>query len=176
MTRIGPALLPLAVLSLALAASPALAGDGRESLGVYSNWAAFRDAEGGAGDQAGGVRCYAIAKPRGRNEAAAFASVATWPARGIRGQVHIRLARAAARDSTPVLSVGGRRFELVANGRDAWATDGAMDAAIIAALRSAASLRISARGANGRRFASRYDLEGVATAIDAALVACADRR
>lgn len=165
--------LACALAAIALLAAPATAQEGRaqeerESLGVFANWAAFRDA--------GAARCYAIAKPRGRNEAGAFASVGTWPERGIRGQIHIRLARPVARGSTPLLSVGGRRFELVASGRDAWARDGAMDAAIIAALRSADSLRVRAREPSGRRFASRYDLDGVATAIDAALVACANTR
>ncbi|MEQ8411410.1 MAG: hypothetical protein RIC51_09900 [Erythrobacter sp.] len=161
-------LLPLTIGALALVALPASAQSrNRESLGVYSGWAAFRDE--------GAARCYAIAKPRGRNERAAFASVATWPKRGIRGQLHIRLARPAADGSAPVLRVGGRRFELVASGRDAWAQDGAMDAAILSALRSADTLRVTARAANGGRFTSRYDLAGVATAMDAALVACANR-
>lgn len=166
-TALPLAALPLAAL-LALAA-PALAQvQGKESLGVYSGWAAFKDERA--------ARCYAIAKPRGSNEEGAFASVATWPKRGIRSQFHIRLARPAADGSTPVLRVGARRFELVASGRNVWAKDAAMDAAIVAALRSADALRVTAFAANGRRFTSRYDLAGVATAMDAALVGCADLR
>jgi hypothetical protein len=164
MPRLAPALSVLALVALPAAAQ----GSGKESLGVYSGWAAFEDESAS--------RCYAIAKPRGDNEEAAFASVATWPKRGIRSQIHIRLARPAAQGSTPVLRIGARRFELVASGRNAWAKDGAMDAAIVAALRSAETLRVSARAANGRRFTSRYDLEGAATAMDAALLACANMR
>ncbi|MEE4338021.1 hypothetical protein [Erythrobacter sp.] len=161
--------LPVAFAALALGAAPASAQpDGRESLGVYSSWAAFRDDAS--------ARCYAIAKPRGGNEEAAFASVATWPKRGIRSQLHIRLARPAAEGSNPVLRIGSRRFELVASGRDAWAKDGAMDAAVVAALRSATDLRVTARTPGGRRFTSRYDLTGVATAMDAAAVGCANLR
>ncbi|QIQ85811.1 hypothetical protein [Erythrobacter sp.] len=164
MTRLGLALLPLAALALPAAAQQ----DGKESLGVYSNWAAFRDESA--------ARCYAIARPRGSNRAAAFASIATWPKRGIRGQLHIRLARPAAKGSAPSLRVGSRRFDLVARGRDAWAKDAAADAAIIAALRSATILRVTARAAGGGRFTSRYDLDGVATAMDAATVGCANLR
>jgi len=161
--------LAFALSMLALIALPASAqGSAKESLGVYSDWAAFKDASA--------ARCYAIAKPRGKNEEAAFASVATWPKRGIRSQLHVRLARPAAERSTPVLRIGARRFELVTSGRDAWAKDRAMDAAIVAALRSGEVLRVSARAANGRRFTSRYDLAGAATAMDAALVGCAKPR
>ncbi|MFW5634471.1 MAG: hypothetical protein ACOCYR_06230 [Erythrobacter sp.] len=159
----------LCLAALAFLALPAAAqSGGRESLGVYANWAAFRDA--------GPPRCYAIARPRGTNREAAFASIATWPERRVRSQLHMRLARPAAEGSTPVLRIGSRRFELVASGRDAWAKDAAMDAAIVAALRSATSLSVTARGAAGGRFTSRYDLDGVATAMDAAVVGCADLR
>jgi len=140
----------------------------KESLGVYSGWAAFRDEAK--------ARCYAIARPRGDDGAdgrGAFASVASWPALGIRGQIHIRLARKAAPGSSPILRIGSRRFELAASGRDAWARDAAMDAAIIAAMRSAETFRVSARAAGGGLFTSRYDLDGIATAIDAAVVGCA---
>ena len=101
----------------------------KDSLGVYSNWAAFRDAET--------PRCYAIAKPRGSNANSAFASVATWPRQGIRNQVHFRLSRAVGNGGTVRLRIGTKNFELTARGRDAWAKDRRDDAAIVAALRSA---------------------------------------
>ena len=47
-----------------------------------------------------------------------------------------------------------------------------MDAAIIAAMRSAPSMRITAIGTNGRRFTDTYELAGAATAIDAATLGC----
>jgi hypothetical protein len=127
----------------------------KESLGVYDGWGAFRDA--------GKTRCYAIAQPRGAGSSGAFASVATWPRRGVRGQVHIRLSRPVPQDSAPSVRIGGR-------GRDAWALDEKGDAAIIAAMRSNTAMRVRAAG-----FSERYDLEGVATAIDAAVVGCANR-
>ncbi|MFL0356280.1 hypothetical protein ACI5KX_07335 [Erythrobacter sp. GH1-10] len=133
----------------------------KDSLGVYSNWAAFRDAET--------PRCYAIAKPRGRNANSAFASVATWPRQGIRNQVHFRLSRAVGNGGTVRLRIGTKNFELTARGRDAWAKDRRVDAAIVAALRSAETMRISLRGTS-----DRYDLAGVATAMDAAVVGCAE--
>ncbi len=152
----------LPFIALATMAVPVAAKD---SLGVYSSWAAFRDDSP--------QRCYAIAKPSRSGNSAPFASVATWPSQGIRGQLHIRLSRAIRAGSDVTLRVGDRRFTLAAKGRNAWAQDNAMDAAITAALRSATRMSVSARATNGSSFTDRYDLSGAATAIDASVVGCA---
>lgn len=148
--------LPLALL---LAAAPLAA---RESLGVYDNWAAFKDASP--------ARCYAIAKAQGKLRAPAYATVSTWPGKGVRGAVHIVLSREVPAKAAVRLAVGDRRFTLVTKGRNAWAADAREDAAIIAAIRSAARMSVSGAG-----FTDRYTLAGAATAIDAALVGCARR-
>lgn len=153
-----------AVAALALAA-PLSA---RDSLGVFSNWGAFRDP--------GVPRCYAIAQPfesDREGDYRAFASVGTWPRRNVRGQVHLRLSHRLAEDAAITLIVGDRRFELTGGGGDAWARDKAMDAAIVAAMRAAGRMTVTARDSRGRRFSDRYDLTGAATAIDAATVGCA---
>lgn len=150
---------------VALAAAPLAPLLAKDSLGVYSNWAAFRDD--------GPARCYAIAKPSGRSTTAPYASIAVWPDRKIRGQLHIRLSRAIREGSEVTLAIGERRFTLAAKGRNAWAKDNAMDAAVIAALRSATRMSVSARADNGARFSDSYNLSGAATAIDAAIVGCA---
>nr|WP_298928688.1 hypothetical protein [uncultured Erythrobacter sp.] len=149
----------LAIL-FALAALAAPLG-AKDSLGVYSSWASFRDAET--------PRCYAIAKPRGNNARGAYASIGTWPKRNLRNQVHFRLSREAREGSTLRVRIDTTNFDLVARGRDAWAPDAAGDAAIVAALRSASVMRV-----NGGGVSDRYDLSGVATAMDAAIVGCAD--
>ena len=154
------AMLPLLV---ALATAPLAAKD---SLGVYSGWAAFRDAEV--------PRCYAIAQTSGRGSAQGYISVATWPKRGVRGQVHLRLSRPLAQNARARLAIGTRRFDLITRGQDAWGADKAMDAAIIAAMRSSTRMSVSASAANGQRFTDRYALDGAATAMDASLVGCAD--
>ena len=147
----------IALVALAVPASA------KDSLGVYSDWAAFRDP--------GQPRCYAIAKPRSGSDS--FASIATWPKQGLRNQVHLRLSRVVG-DKGATLRIGDRRFVLPTLGRDAWAADSRMDAAVVAALRSATRMSVTGRDTNGRRFTDRYNLEGVATAIDAAVVGCAN--
>jgi hypothetical protein len=74
------------------------------------------------------------------------------------------------------MSVGERRFSLVANGTDAWAPDQASERAAVSAMRSGRSMSVETLGASGRPFADVYRLDGAATAIDAASLACLGRR
>lgn len=157
-----------ALLVLVFAAAPLGAKD---SLGVFGHWGAFRDP--GAG------RCYAIAVPelsRATREYQPFAAVGTWPARGVRGQVHFRLSRKLAPRPALTLSIGGQRFALSGGGGDAWAADRTMDASIVAAMRSAGTMWVGGRDNSGRRFSDAYRLDGAATAMDAASVGCAGMR
>lgn len=163
MTRL--AAIPVIASIAALAACPLAAKD---DLGVFSNWAAFRDP--------GVPRCYAIARPEPdklSGDYQAFAAIGTWPKRNVRGQVHIRLSREMSANSAITLSINGKRFALTGVGGDAWARDKAMDAAIVAAMRSGSRMVISAADKAGRRFSNSYDLAGAATAMDAATVGCA---
>jgi len=150
-----------------IAAVPA----GRAPLGIFSAWGAFRDAAP--------LHCYAIATPEGRRRDGpwqSFAAVGVWPTRGINGQVHFRLRVARAPKSAVRLIFGDRIFPMVAGAVDAWALNPQADAAIIAAMRGGASMRIVWVSADGRDRSDGYLLKGAATAIDAAALGCAGRR
>ncbi|MFM9934597.1 MAG: hypothetical protein ACKVOL_00200 [Novosphingobium sp.] len=147
-------------------AAPAMA---RDSLGIWNTWGAFADA--------GVPRCYAIAMAdavAGRsNEFQPYFTVGTWPRRKARGEVHVRLSRRLGPGGTATLSISGERFPLVAGTADAWAQDQRMDAAIVAAMRSATSMTVTGRTASGRVFSDSYALAGAASAMDAAMLGCA---
>lgn len=152
----------------ALLATPALA---RDSLGMFSSWGAFRDPAV--------PRCYAIAMaaPSAKQrDYQPYAAIGSWPRRGVRGQVHFRLSRELAANSRIVLTIGSERFELTGGGGDAWAADRRMDAAIVAAMRSARSMTVSARDRRGNGFSNSWPLAGAATAMDAAAIGCAQLR
>ncbi len=139
--------------------------EARETIGVYKGWGAFRDAAPS--------RCYAIARPaKAGGRSGGWASVATWPGRGLRSSLHIRLSRRRDRSAPVTLTVGERRFELTANSVDAWAADAPSDRAIAAAIRSGRSMSVEAVAEGGRPFADVYVLAGAATAIDAAALGC----
>lgn len=157
-----------AALALLALAAPAVAKD---SLGIFSAWGAFRDASV--------PRCYAIAEAQPSAASRSFepyATVATWPARRIRGQVHFRLSRERREATSVVLRIGQRNFPMTGGKADAWARDTTTDAAIVAAMRSADTMRVFATDTRGRRFSDTYALAGAATAMDAATLGCPLRR
>ena len=141
----------------------------RDSLGIWNTWGAFSDA--------GVPRCYAIAMATGAEERIdefkPYITVGNWPRRGTRGEVHVRLSRRLGAGGAVTLSIAGERFPLIAGAADAWAADRQMDAAIVAAMRSARTMTVTARSASGRMFSDSYTLAGAASAMDAALLGCA---
>jgi hypothetical protein len=155
-------------LALAVGALFPQAASARDSLGVFGPWGAFRDAAV--------PRCYAIAMAepsRFSREFQPYAAVGTWPRRGERQQVHFRLSRQVPAGTGATLSIGGARLKLLVSGAEAWAADRRMDAAIVAAMRSARRMEVSSHDTAGRPFGNSYELEGAATAMDAATLACA---
>ena len=155
---------PLAALAALALASPALA---RDSLGVFEDWGAFRDPAT--------PRCYAIAEPETASIAGGYATVGFWPRARVRTQIFLLFPRDLDPRSAPALTIGGQRFLLTARGAGAWARDARMDAAIVAAMRSATSMQVVARGARGGTMTASWRLRGAATAIDAAALGCAGR-
>lgn len=152
----------------ALVATPVAA---RDALGVFGQWAAFRDPAT--------PRCYAIAMAAPstlKRDFQPFATVAWWPRQQVRGQVHFRLSRQVKPGAPLSLSIAGQRIVLVGGGAEAWAPDKRGDAAIMAAMRSAREMTLSARDVGGRGFTNSYVLEGAATAMDAAALGCAQLR
>ncbi|MBX9858430.1 MAG: hypothetical protein K2Y20_02440 [Sphingomonas sp.] len=142
----------------------------RDVLGVYDRWGAFRDPSP--------LHCYAISSPEGGAKSGSsrpFVSVNDWPRQGTHGQLHVRLSRARDPRARVTLSIGERRFELVAGDADAWAPDARTDAAIVSAIREGRSLSVETLAKSGRPFADVYPLRGAATAIDAAALGCLPR-
>lgn len=155
--------------------STAEAAAARDLLGVYQGWAAFRDVGTGAGAVAGPKRCYAIAAPddvAGRAVRKPFVAVGIWPARGVTGQLHVRLSRDRSQNAAVTMTLGGRSFTLTGGRSDVYAASRRMDATIIAALRGASSLSIESVGDNGRPLVDAYSLRGAPSAIDAARIGC----
>ena len=139
----------------------------KERLGAYQSWAAFKDAEI--------PRCYAIGSPDESSGTGGYVSVGFWPKRGLSHQLYVRLSRTRSANAGIRLSVGGRRFQLTADGNTGRAKDRAMDLAIIAAIRSAGSLSVQSTGVNGGTITDAYALRGAASAIDAAALGCATK-
>jgi hypothetical protein len=140
----------------------------QQSLGIFGLWGAF----------AGNGRCHAISQPERAAQGGArgaFASVAFWPQRGLRGQAYFRLSQPKREGSALILRIDERTFQLRGGGVQAWAPDATADAAIVAAMRTGILMTLDTRSASGSLVRDSYRLRGAATAIDAAAIACARR-
>ncbi len=139
----------------------------RERLGIYQDWAAFKDPDT--------PRCYAIAAPNklvGGRQGDPYLSIGFWPKQGVSYQIYVQLSRPRSPAAGITLSAGGRRFRLSANKDGGWAADRRTDLAIIAAIRNARSLSIESIGRDGRAIVDAYALRGAPSAIDAAALGC----
>ncbi len=167
MSRLRAALPLVVALVVALLVMRPVAAVARDALGVFDSWGAFRDPASGDAP----LRCYAIAEPdSGAGGRFRYATVTYWPEARVRGQIHIRLTRAMPAGVAPVLGIDGRRFRLISQRGGAWAADARMDAAIVAAMRSARTMTVSGGGNS-----ATWTLRGAATAMDAAALGCARR-
>ena len=156
---------PLAFLFLIIAV-PAAAE--RSPLGVFGEWGSFTEDNP--------RRCFAIAEPHRSPKARGwrpFASIAFWPARGVRNQLHFRLSREKRPGSAVILRIDDGSFQLIGGGNTAWAPNPRADAQIITAMRRGLDMTVETRSTTGRRVRDQYRLRGAATAIDAAAIACA---
>ncbi|MEO7865753.1 MAG: hypothetical protein ABIR63_07815 [Sphingomicrobium sp.] len=158
----------LLVIALApLVAVPALARDG-SVIAAGGHWAAVLhqgqcDAESLALDRP------ATGKLRGLAGFTFATDRTRW------GQFHARLSRLPRPGAAVIATIGRQPFLLVTRGGWAWSGGSAQEQALIAAARSAESLRIRSRDTAGRRFTDRYALDFAPTAIDAAAARCSRR-
>lgn len=163
--------LPIVFLAcLGLAAAGARPAAARDALGVYGAWAAFRDGKP--------ERCFAISEPDrsitpAKPQWRSFFAVSDWPERKAKGQVHLRMAKPRKPGSRLRLTVGTAQFDLVSAGAEAWAPDARTDKAIVTALRTSRRATVSGLARDGTAIRDGYRVEGAATAIDAASLACA---
>jgi hypothetical protein len=155
---------PFIFLAMLATAAPAAAG----VVFARGSWAAIT-----SGSQCeAGARSILQAR-KGRVQAhAGFAFDAGGPRHG---EFAVRLSRVPRAGSSVILTVGERPFLRAARGDWAWSRGPAQEAAIIAEVRAAGSMRVVFRAANGVRYTDRYLLDGAPGAIDAAAAACAGK-
>ena len=91
------------------------------------------------------------------------------------GEFHVRLSRDVRPGSSVILTIGEQPFLLTSRGGWAWSRGALQEQAILAAARSAPSMRVEARDSSGRRFTDPYVLKGAPTAIDASAARCAGK-
>jgi hypothetical protein len=161
-------IIALSAAVFTLVAFPAAALAAGSIIQVRGTWAAIDRGES----------CVALgrsAKIAAKGKAQASAGFAFSVDRRRWGEFHARLSRPSRAGSSVILKVGGQPFLLTARGEWAWSRGPAQEQAIVAAVRTAAAMRVEARDSAGRRFTDPYGLDGAPTAIDAAAARCAGK-
>lgn len=98
--------------------------------------------------------------------------VAYRPTQGVSGEVSYTGGYAFAPNSTAVLTISGRRFELFTQGEYAWPASPEDDAEIIGAMRAGAEAVVVARSARGTRTEDTFSLLGFTAALEEASSRC----
>jgi hypothetical protein len=163
-------LLAMAVVLVvpALAAAPA-------SVGAYGKWRVYRV---GGRD---GLTCYALSvptasEPRGARRDDIHVMISIWPRRSVVDEIQV-VPGYPYRDGEPVwVEVGGRRFEFFSRNdaapSAAWIRNEGENRALIAALRSGSTMRVTGTSRRGTQTVDSYSLSGIAAALDAARRSC----
>ena len=148
----------LTALVLALAPPAYLGGDER--------WAAFRVANGTCEARGRAWRVLPDSQ-RARQPMMRFVFSRTRAP-----LLHVNLRRKVAQGAAVQLSIDDTPFVLVGGGQGAWA-DAGQTRGIVAAMRTGARMKVSARSAGGERFTDYYPMGGLPAAVDAAAAGCA---
>lgn len=163
--------LRLALVVAMAVAVPALAANPVE-IGAFGKWKVYRVA---------GTTCYAMAaptasEPRRVTRGDIHVMISVWPRRAVVDEVQV-VSGYPYRESDPVwVEVGGRRFEFFSRNdaapSAAWIRNESENRALIAALRSGSSMRVTGTSQRGTETVDTYSLAGIAAALDRAHRAC----
>lgn len=140
-----------------------------ELLGEFSDWKAFKSADGGA------TVCYVLSQPKktepsGVKRDPIFFIISNFPSRQVKGEPSIVIGYPFKEGSRATATVGGATFSFVTvnAGTDgaAWIVDGATEQKLIAAIRGGSNMVIKGTSRRGTNTTDTYSLSGVSGALD----------
>ena len=165
----------LGCAAFALAATGAFAQESTNQVAVKTDWSVFTEENP--------KECWGVSKPKEtvntRNGQAVQARrgdillfVTFRPGQGAEGEVSFTGGYPFAPGSTVGLTVGGKEFQLIADGEWAWPASPDEDAPILAALKAGDSAVLSARSARGTETKDTFSLRGFTAAMAEAEARC----
>jgi hypothetical protein len=157
------------VLSLILLIAPGASADVR-AVGRYKDWLVYTETVGRD------TICYAATHPidkapKNVDHGDVNFFVATWKSGSAVNQPSLKVGYDLRQDLPTQAVIGRETFRLFASGAEAFAPD-AREAALLAALRKGAELRVETAGARTARTAYHFSLRGSNEAIDKARSLC----
>jgi invasion protein IalB len=161
-------------LGLVLAAPAVAAPDQSTSLGVFQNWSAYSNGDGGQ------KVCYALAQPKAsapkKKRDKIYFLISDWPGRRAKGEIEIVPGYQYKDGSDVTLQVGAQKFPLFTkndgDAGSAWVKDVSQENAMIQAMRNASSATVTGTSTRGTAIKDTYSLTGLGDALDKAHAAC----
>lgn len=170
-----PALLVLMLAGIfagVFSGSAVAQGAGREFLGGYRDWDAFKERRAD-----GETICYMISvpkdsQPRNVRRGEIYVIITHWPKAQIRNQVNVVVGYPLRENSKATASVDGRAFEMFTQGERAWAYDDKQDTDMTTAMKSGLRLVVKGTSSRGTNTTDNYSLSGFTAAHNAITEAC----
>lgn len=140
-----------------------------ELLGEFSDWKAFKSADGGT------TVCYALSTPK---ESAPknvkrdpiFFIISNFPARQVKGEPSVVAGYPFKDGSKATVSVGGSDFAFATVNQNtdggAWLPDSATEQKLIAAMRGGSKMTVKGTSRRGTNTTDTYSLSGISGALD----------
>jgi len=161
----------IAIVSFAGLGLPALAQEGLEDLGTFTDWQARSYKEGGA------LVCTMYSTPKSSegdysNRGDVFAFVTHRPAHNRIDEVSVNIGYTFKKGAPVNVIISGTTFELFSDRSTAWTRDSKSDRALVRAMRAGAEMIIQGVSSRGTRTTDTYSLSGFTAAHNAISNAC----
>lgn len=156
------------------AAPPVPGGGGQPTLlGQFGDWGAYTASSGGK------QICYALAKPSsqatqppGRPRDPAYIFVSTRPSENVRNEVSIVIGYPFKPGQDANVDIGSAKYAMYTQNDGAWIKNAAEEARMVDTMRRGADLIVSGESGKGTKSTDRYNLRGLAQALDRVAQEC----
>ena len=156
------------------AAVPPAPGGGQPSLlGQFGDWGAY------AANSGGKQVCYALAKPSSqatqppnRPRDPAYIFVSTRPSENVRNEVSIVIGYPFKPGADASVDIGSAKYAMYTQADGAWIKNAAEEARMVDTMRRGSDLVVSGESGKGTKSTDRYNLRGLAQALDRVAQEC----
>ena len=114
-----------------------------------------------------------VASRKGVRRGGIWLAVSDWPGRNVSDEINFRAGYPLAKGKPISLSVGGRKFDMVSKGENAWSISAAKDGEIVQAFRKGASATIRGVSTRGTKTTDTFSLIGFTAALQQVKESCA---
>ena len=156
------------------AAVPPAPGGGQPTLlGQFGDWGAYTASSGGK------QICYALAKPSSqatqppnRPRDPAYIFVSTRPSENVKNEISIVIGYPFKPGQDANVDIGSAKYALLTQNDGAWVKNPAEEARMVDTMRRGADLIVSGESGKGTKSTDRYNLRGLAQALDRVAQEC----